>query len=58
MRLASLGIGVAPGAPFCVLPTDGGHIRVTVGLITENLDHIAAQVIAAARTGGWRGRAR
>jgi len=58
MRLASLGIGVAPGAPFCVRPTEGGHIRVTVGLITDDLDDIAAQVVAAARTGGWRGRAR
>ncbi len=58
VRLAAQGIGVAPGAPFTVLPEEQGHVRVTVGLVREHLDEIAAQVAAAARTTGWGGRAR
>ena len=60
VRLASRGIGAAPGAPFCVLPDAGGHVRVTTGLIGAgvSLDDVAAEVAAAARTGGWGGRAR
>lgn len=53
MRLAAQGIGVAPGAPFQVLPSAGGHIRVTAGLLGEDVAGVAAQVAAAARTGGW-----
>jgi hypothetical protein len=58
MRLASRGIGVAPGAPFDVLPTTAQHIRVTVGLLHDEIASVAAEVAAAARTGGWGGRAR
>jgi DNA-binding transcriptional MocR family regulator len=58
MRLATRGIGVAPGRPFAVLPGDEGHVRVTVGLLGDHLDEVAAEVAAAARTGGWRPGAR
>jgi DNA-binding transcriptional MocR family regulator len=58
VRLAAQGIGVAPGAPFSVLAEPQGHVRVTVGLIREHLDDVAAQVAAAARTTGWGGRGR
>ena len=61
MRLASRGIGVAPGSPFNVLPTTQGHVRVTVGLVGlqgEPFLRLAEEVAAAARTGGWRSRAR
>jgi DNA-binding transcriptional MocR family regulator len=58
MRLASLGIGVAPGAPFAVLPERAQHVRVTVGLVGERLEHVADEVARAARTGGRRAGAR
>jgi DNA-binding transcriptional MocR family regulator len=58
VRLASRGIGVAPGAPFNVLPSAQGHVRVTVGLVGDGLDEVADEVAAAARTGGWGSRAR
>jgi DNA-binding transcriptional MocR family regulator len=53
LRLASQGIGVAPGSPFAVLPGQTGRIRVTVGLLGDRHDEVAAQLAAAARTGGW-----
>jgi DNA-binding transcriptional MocR family regulator len=58
MRLASLGIGVAPGAPFSVLPQRTQHVRVTVGLVADRLEHVADEVARAARTGGRRAGAR
>ncbi len=58
VRLASRGIGVAPGAPFCVLPGEQGHVRVTVGLVGKDLEALADEVAVAARTGGWGSRAR
>jgi DNA-binding transcriptional MocR family regulator len=58
MRLASSGIGVAPGAPFSVLPTDQGHVRVTVGLVGRDIESVADVIATAARTGGWGSRAR
>ncbi|KRC48810.1 GntR family transcriptional regulator [Nocardioides sp. Root79] len=57
VRLASQGIGVAAGSPFQVLP-DSPHVRVTCGLVREDLAEVAAAVAAAARTGGWGNRAR
>lgn len=58
VRLASQGIGVAPGAPFGVLPEQNGHIRVTVGLVDPDKLPVAEQLAQAATvTGGW-GRAR
>jgi DNA-binding transcriptional MocR family regulator len=58
VRLASRGIGVAPGTPFNVLPGAQGHVRVTVGLVTADLAAVADEVAAAARTASWGGRAR
>lgn len=58
VRLASRGIGVAPGAPFSVLPSEQGHVRVTVGLVGADLEGVAEEVAVAARTGGWGSRAR
>jgi DNA-binding transcriptional MocR family regulator len=58
VRLASRGIGVAPGTPFDVLPSAQGHIRVTVGLVDADLDAVVDEVAAAARTGGWGSRVR
>ncbi|HET9501077.1 MAG TPA: aminotransferase class I/II-fold pyridoxal phosphate-dependent enzyme [Marmoricola sp.] len=58
VRLAAGGIGVAPGAPFRVLPVEGGHVRVTAGLLAERLDEVAEAVAVAARTPGRRPRTR
>ena len=62
VRLASQGIGVAPGTPFRIgADSEGGHIRVTVGLAGdrhEALDALADALADAAHTGGWNGRAR
>jgi DNA-binding transcriptional MocR family regulator len=60
VRLASQGIGVAPGAPFRVggRPEDGGHIRVTVGLARTDHEALAEAIASAARTTGWGSRAR
>jgi DNA-binding transcriptional MocR family regulator len=59
VRLASQGIGVAPGAPFRLRPVlGGGHIRVTVGLVREDLERVAESVAAASRAVAWTSRAR
>jgi DNA-binding transcriptional MocR family regulator len=57
MRLAAQGVGVAPGAPFAVLPEEQGYVRITVGL-TADVESVAGLVAAAARAGGWGSRAR
>ena len=49
VRLASQGIGVAPGAPFGVLPGQAPHVRVTAGLLASDQDRVAAAIAAAAR---------
>ncbi len=49
VRLASQGIGVAPGAPFAVRAGQPPHIRVTVGLLAEGHAEVAAAIAAAAR---------
>lgn len=53
VRLASQGIGVAPGAPFAVLPEPAGHLRATVGLVGRKEQPILDQLAEAARTTGW-----
>lgn len=58
MRLAARGIGVAPGTPFTVLPGHSPHIRVTVGLLADQIEDIANEVADAAHTTGWGNRAR
>lgn len=54
MRLAAAGIGVTPGSPFQVGGEGPPYLRVTTGLLAEDLDFVAAQVAAAALTGGHR----
>jgi DNA-binding transcriptional MocR family regulator len=58
VRLASQGIGVTPGSPFALLADTSDHIRVTVGLVREGHEQLAAQLAAAARTSAWGPRAR
>ncbi len=48
--LASRGIGVAPGAPFAVLPGQAPHIRVTAGLLGDGQAEVAAAIAAASRS--------
>jgi DNA-binding transcriptional MocR family regulator len=49
VRLASQGIGVAPGAPFAVLPGQAPHIRVTAGLLAHGQADVAGAIAGAAR---------
>jgi DNA-binding transcriptional MocR family regulator len=58
MRLSGQGIGVAPGTPFSLLPGDGDHIRVTVGLVRAGHEELAEQLAVASRTSGWGARVR
>jgi DNA-binding transcriptional MocR family regulator len=53
VRLASQGIGVAPGTPFAVLPETDGHVRATVGLVGRNEQAVLDHLAAAASTAGW-----
>lgn len=55
VRLASQGIGVAPGSPFAVLPDESPHVRVTVGLVDPDAHPLAEQLAGAATAGGWGG---
>lgn len=58
VRLASRGIGVAPGAPFTLLPSPDGHLRVTCGLVHGHFDGLADELVDAAHTGSWGAQAR
>ena len=49
VQLASQGIGVAPGAPFGVLPGLAPHVRVTAGLLADDHDAVAEAIAAAAQ---------
>lgn len=44
LNLAMHGIGAAPGTPFLVNPATD-HIRLTVGLISENADSVASAIV-------------
>ena len=48
VTLAAHGIAVAPGAPFLVSPGTGDHVRVTVGLVADGFDDLAAILASAA----------
>jgi DNA-binding transcriptional MocR family regulator len=48
VALAAHGIAVAPGAPFCVTPLAGEHVRVTAGLVADGFDELAGALAAAA----------
>jgi DNA-binding transcriptional MocR family regulator len=47
LTLAAQGIGAAPGEPFCVRDDDP-HLRVTIGLVADHLDHLVDQLARAA----------
>jgi DNA-binding transcriptional MocR family regulator len=49
VRLASDGIGVAPGAPFAASPGQLPHVRVTAGLLGSGHAEVGAAIAAAAR---------
>jgi DNA-binding transcriptional MocR family regulator len=48
LALAAHGIAVAPGAPFEVTGLGAEHVRVTVGLIRDDVDAVAAILASAA----------
>lgn len=58
IRLASQGIGVAPGKPFAVLPETRGFMRVTVGLVSSGNDWLARALAEAADITSWGSAAR
>lgn len=55
LRLASQGIAVTPGSPFHVTPqrAEGGHIRVTTGLLRSDHEAVADLIAEAALVGAW-----
>lgn len=53
IRLASRGIGVAPGRPFAVLPDGQGFVRVTVGLVSSGAEELARELADAADVTSW-----
>jgi DNA-binding transcriptional MocR family regulator len=53
VRLASRGIGVAPGTPFSVFPDVQGHLRVTCGLVAGDYEDLADELVVAAHTVPW-----
>jgi DNA-binding transcriptional MocR family regulator len=55
VTLAAQGIGVAPGTPFVVEPLDHDHVRVTVGLVRDNVDELADRLAVAALGSPRRG---
>lgn len=60
VTLAAHGIGAAPGAPFCVTPLGGDHLRLTAGLVAGGYDELAGALASAVfqtgRGSGPRGR--
>jgi aspartate/methionine/tyrosine aminotransferase len=48
VQLAAAGIRVAPGAPF-QLGEPGGYVRVTVGVLRDDVAAVGAALAAAAR---------
>jgi DNA-binding transcriptional MocR family regulator len=47
VALAAHGVAAAPGAPFCVTPLAGDHLRITAGLVAGGYDELA-DVLAVA----------
>lgn len=50
VTLAAHGIAVAPGSPFLVSPLRSDHIRITAGLVRDDVDHLADVLATAAGT--------
>ncbi|WP_260179580.1 aminotransferase class I/II-fold pyridoxal phosphate-dependent enzyme [Actinoplanes campanulatus] len=57
VALAAHGIAAAPGAPFCVTPLPGDHLRITAGLVADGYGELA-DVLAAATSETTRGSGR
>ncbi|WP_306204105.1 aminotransferase-like domain-containing protein [Actinoplanes sp. RD1] len=55
VELAGHGIAVAPGAPFDVIPSATQHIRITAGLIRDDIPALAGLFASAARAGARGG---
>jgi DNA-binding transcriptional MocR family regulator len=55
VRLASRGIGAGAGAPFAVGPDLDPHVRVTVGLVSDGHETLAAELAAASGIRPWAG---
>jgi DNA-binding transcriptional MocR family regulator len=55
VRLASRGIGAGAGSPFAVGAGLPPHLRVTVGLVADGHESLAAELAAAAGAGSWGG---
>ncbi|MET0496064.1 MAG: PLP-dependent aminotransferase family protein [Actinoplanes sp.] len=51
LALAAHGIAVAPGAPFEVTALGADHVRVTVGLVRDDVDTLASLLAEAAGAG-------
>jgi DNA-binding transcriptional MocR family regulator len=51
LALAAHGIAVAPGAPFEVTPLGADHVRVTAGLVRDDVDTLASLLAEAAGAG-------
>ncbi|MCA2216219.1 aminotransferase-like domain-containing protein [Jidongwangia harbinensis] len=49
VTLAAHGIAVAPGTPFRAAPLPTDHVRITVGLVRDGFDDLAAVLAGAAR---------
>ncbi|UGT77071.1 aminotransferase class I/II-fold pyridoxal phosphate-dependent enzyme [Mycolicibacterium smegmatis] len=58
MRMAVEGVGAAPGHLFTVGPGEKPHVRITVGLVTGDVEDVAERVVRAAHAGGWHSTVR
>jgi len=56
VRLASIGIGAAAGAPFGITSEQPGHLRLTTALVRSEHAAVAAQLADAALLGPLSGR--
>lgn len=56
LSLAVRGVGVAPGTPFLLDHRRGPHVRVTVGLVGDGHERLAADLAAAATEPALRPR--
>jgi DNA-binding transcriptional MocR family regulator len=56
VRLASVGIGAAAGAPFAITGEQPGHLRITTALVRADHAALAAQLADAALLGPLSGR--
>ena len=48
LTMAAFGVALAPGTPFLAVPMLQDHVRVTVGLVTDEFEMLADQLAVAA----------